>query len=79
MSWWRVCARATWAGGSRFPAATRSRLAAGGFNEYNQGLRATVLDVSSFAERVASGSTQLAASSRKWAAPSRRSPGWAKR
>ena len=42
-------------------------LAAQSFNAYNQGLRATILDVSSYAERVASGSAQLAASSREMA------------
>jgi methyl-accepting chemotaxis protein len=41
--------------------------AAEAFNEYNRGLRTAVMDVSRFAERVASGSTQLAASSREMA------------
>ncbi|WP_306590161.1 methyl-accepting chemotaxis protein [Geothrix sp. 21YS21S-4] len=36
--------------------------AARAFNDYNGGMRGTVLDVSQFAERVASGSTELAAS-----------------
>jgi methyl-accepting chemotaxis protein len=36
--------------------------AARAFNEYNGGMRGTVLDVSQFADRVASGSTELAAS-----------------
>ena len=40
-------------------------LAAQAFNAYNQDLRGTVMEVSGFAERVASGSTQLAASSRE--------------
>jgi methyl-accepting chemotaxis protein len=40
-------------------------LAAGAFNDYNQGLRTTVLGVSSLAERVASGSHELSASSRE--------------
>ena len=40
-------------------------LAAGAFNDYNQGLRTTVLGVSGFAERVASGSHELSASSRE--------------
>jgi methyl-accepting chemotaxis protein len=40
-------------------------LATQAFNDYNRGLRSTVQDVSGFAERVASGSTQLAASSRE--------------
>ena len=37
--------------------------AAQAFNDYNAGLRATVIEVSQLAERVASGSTELAASS----------------
>jgi methyl-accepting chemotaxis protein len=37
--------------------------AAGAFNSYNAGLRGRILDVSGFAARVASGSTELAASS----------------
>jgi methyl-accepting chemotaxis protein len=37
--------------------------AAEAFNAYNSGMRATVLEVQGFADRVASGSTQLAASS----------------
>ena len=40
-------------------------LAAQAFNDYNKGLRATVQNVAGFAERVASGSIQLAASSRE--------------
>jgi methyl-accepting chemotaxis protein len=40
-------------------------LAAGAFNDYNQGLRTTVLGVSGFAEQVASGSQELSASSKE--------------
>jgi len=51
----------------RIEIATRDEIAqaAAAFNDYNKGLRSAVLDVAGFADRVASGSTELAASSRE--------------
>ncbi len=53
----------------RLEVTSRDELAdvADAFNTYNQGLRGTILEVSGFADRVASGSTELAASAEEMA------------